>query len=741
MSLTSSHDSRAHRRWARRAAALGVLALVLGGLVSEVEARTATPTPVPTVTATPRLVRVAVAPATAKRQVGQVQNFSVTGFFSDGTQKNFTQKVIYSSSNLNAVFPPNAVGNASLVEAVGVGTAVISVTEPTTGVNSNASNESATMEVVAALTTRTGATPTKTPTPPPIPTATPTLLSLTLVPATAKLGIGQSQSFTVTGIYADGSQKNLTQLVTYGSSNSRVAATPNEAGNKSRVVAVGPGVATITATHPSGVSSNASGGNAELAVIVAPTPTPIRIGATATRTISPTPLATATPILVSLALSPPMTRRGIGAFQSFATTGTFSDGSTKNLTQRVDYFSSDSTVVSAPNEAGNKSKVIAVAPGVATISAKDPVTGIRTAVDSNATFTVIAAPTPTPTRTGPTSTARSPTPTPALPIQTGNPSTACQRDIRRAARSFVDNKLKTLDRCGGAASRCIQRKPNDPGCLTAVRVRCAAALTKLADEEARLITTVIRCRATLSSAAVLGRDGLAYGDIAPSCSARFGPSLTDLTGVAQCLAAQHSCRAETLFALERPRAGELLRLVEAAPDAGACREDFGGGGLGVGDPKGVGKTLERCVQALVGGGAGLVRIRLAAIGRCIDSVFVCVEAEAGNAACLTQATQKCDRQFTRVQREIGTLTVATGKRCNGLDFGVLSGPAGAYLDAVTPTCPSYGIPTVTSIADYVACLVRQHECEVADLVRFESPRADALLGEVGRALVDGSCPQ
>ncbi len=273
-----------------------------------------------------------------------------------------------------------------------------------------------------------------------------------------------------------------------------------------------------------------------------------------------------------------------------------------------------------------------------------------------------------------------------------------------------------------------------------MRTRCATILGKLADAEAKLIAAVIKRCAGLSSSEVLGDDGLAYGDLANSCAVRFGRTLSDLTSVAQCLAAQHSCRAETLFARERPRAGELLRLAQAAPDAGACREDFGGSGLGVGDPKGLGKALERCVQALVHGGEKLASTRLASIGRCIDGVFVCVEAADGDAACLAKATQKCEREFARVQREVGKLTVATGKRCNGIDFSVLSGPVGANLDAVTPACASYDIPTVSTLADYVACLVRQHECDVADLVRFESPRAEAMLERVGRALVDGTCP-
>ncbi len=984
--LTSPHRSGLPA--SRLLLALGLAIGSAISIVAPVNAQTATrtATPVPTVTATPALVRVAVSPRAVQRQVGQFQNFSVIGFFSDGSQKNFTQKVIYSSDNPSAVYPPNTDGNRGRVEAVGVGSATVSVTEPGTGVNSNASGESAVMDVVAAPTptpTSTAPTPTRTFTPVPTATATPKLVSLSISPLVAKRNVGQTQNFSVTATFSDGSTKNVTQLVTYSSSDSNVVQTPNDAAtNKGRTVAVGPGVATIKATHPSGVSTTTTGGDAEFTVVVAPTPTATRTGPTPTPTFTPAPTATATPVLVAVALKPQSTKRGIGDAQNFTATGTFSDGSTKNLTQRCDYASSDPGVASAPNESGNKgrvvavgvgtatisavdtvtgigtttsggdatfevilaptptptntgvtptrtrtptptptatpklvalvispttvkrpvgqaqtfsvngtysdgssknltqkvdyvssqpnvaatgtdptskSKVLAVAPGVAVITAKDPATGITIALDQGATFTVTEAPTPTPTRTGPTSTGptatptltSSPTPsptpvlvkialkpataqkaigtpqnftatgtfsdgaehnvtqrvmyassdptiasapnaagnrgqiltlavgtvtisaldpdtgvtstdsggdailtvvegkgspnprttaTPALPIQVGNPTTACQRDVRRAARSYVDKKLKALDKCGSAVATCVQRKPDDPRCLAGVHLRCTRALAKLATDESRLVGAVIRKCAGLTSDEVLGADGLAYGDIANSCSERFGRALTDLTSVAQCLAAEHACRAESLFTLERPRAGELLRLAELAPDTGACRQDFGGTGVGLGDPKGLGRNLERCGEALVRGGAALARTRLGALGRCIDSVFVCVEADPGNPVCVPNAVRKCTREFAKVQREIAKLTVAAAKRCNGLDFDVLSGPAGAYLEAVTPACASYGIPSVASVADYVACLVRQHECEVAELIHFESPRAEDLLDAVGRTLVDGVCP-
>lgn len=964
------------------------------GVATDVVAQTTptrTPTRTPTPTATPQLVRVEVSPKAVTRKVGEFASFSVKGFFSDGTDKNYTQKVVYHSSNLAAAFPPNLEGNKGRVDAVGIGSSTISVTEPGTGINSDASGGSAILTVVEAPTptpTSTAATPTRTRTPTPTATSTPILVSLSISPLTPKRKVGESQNFTVQGQYSDGTIKSLTQVVTYSSSNTAVASAPNLAGNKSRVDAVGPGFATIKATHASGVTTTNTGGDATFEVIVAPTPTATRTGATPTRTVTPLPTATSTPVVVSLALNPSSARRGLGGSQNFSAIATFSDGSTKNITSRSTYTSSNPSVAAAGSEPSNPSKVLAVGVGTATISAvdsvtgigttasggdatlevflaptptpsstaatptrtktpiptptstpvlvslvispttvkkavggfqnfsvkgnysdgsqktftqkvdyiaskpgivefysdpnnkgkvvalkagvviitaKDPVTGKTIPTNEGAEFTVTIAPTPTPTYTGPTHTGPTgtptltPPPTPTatpklvkielkpkdaqkqvgtpqfftatgtfsdgstknvtqrvkysssdpsvasaanvdgnrgqiltlkagtttisafdeatevsstttggdgvltvvtggggggggggtpnprvtatpLPVQPGNPTTVCQKNLRRAARAYVDKKMKVLDRCGSAASRCVQRKPNDPVCLEKIRGRCTTALGKLANDEAKLVANVLRRCASLGPNDVFGANGLGYNEVANTCEELFGRSLSDLSSVAQCLAAQHDCRAETLLSLVRPRTGELLRILGATPDAGSCREDFGGSGSGVGDPSGLGKAVERCVQTLVRGGASLTKTRLGSIGGCIDAVFVCVEADGGSAACLTAATERCAKDFARVNQQIAKLTIAAGKSCGGLDFALLGGPTGAYLDAMTPDCESFGVPEVATVADYVTCLVRRNECEVADLVRFESPRADVLLEEVDRTLVDGPCP-
>ncbi len=104
-------------------------------------------------------------------------------------------------------------------------------------------------------------------------------------------------------------------------------------------------------------------------------------------TSTPTPAPTATPTLVSLQIFPASATRSIGTGQNYTVAGTFSNGASRNLTQRVDYASSDESVAVAPNLDGNRGRVLAVGAGSALITATDPASGITS---NAATLTVIA---------------------------------------------------------------------------------------------------------------------------------------------------------------------------------------------------------------------------------------------------------------------------------------------------------------------------------------------------------------
>ena len=227
---------------------------------------------------------------------------------------------------------------------------------------------------LAALSLRPIASVASSQSPTPTP---PALVSISLVPDAAKnkiISVGEFANFTATGHYVDASTKNLTQKVDYVSSDPTVAEAPNTEGNKGRVNGLKPGVVTIVATDPaSGVSSAGAGGvNGQLTVQGA---------------------------LVSIVLKPLDKNAEVGDTITYTATGNLSDGNTKNLTQKVVYSSSDTSVAICPNADGNKSQVQAVGVGVATITAKDPVTEIETTVEGSGTLTVRA---PGASPTGPT---------------------------------------------------------------------------------------------------------------------------------------------------------------------------------------------------------------------------------------------------------------------------------------------------------------------------------------------------
>lgn len=78
---------------------------------------------------------------------------------------------------------------------------------------------------------------------------TPAITSITILPAPVSLAVGGNLQLTVMGTYNDGTQRNVTNLVQWGSNNT-AAVTVTNTGNKGLVAGVAAGSATITASQP-----------------------------------------------------------------------------------------------------------------------------------------------------------------------------------------------------------------------------------------------------------------------------------------------------------------------------------------------------------------------------------------------------------------------------------------------------------------------------------------------------------
>ncbi|HEY6445567.1 MAG TPA: Ig-like domain-containing protein [Acidobacteriaceae bacterium] len=159
----------------------------------------------------------------------------------------------------------------------------------------------------------------------------PTLTSIAVTPAAPSITAGATQQFTATGTYSDGTTGNITSTVTWVSGNTKVA--------------------TITAA---GLATGVASGSATITASL------IGVSGSATLTVTST-----APTLTSIAVTPAAPSITAGATQQFTATGTYSDGTTKNITNSVNWTSSNTSVATI-NGSG---LATAVAAGTSTITA------------------------------------------------------------------------------------------------------------------------------------------------------------------------------------------------------------------------------------------------------------------------------------------------------------------------------------------------------------------------------------
>lgn len=164
------------------------------------------------------------------------------------------------------------------------------------------------------------------------------LVSLEVSPASpSALPLGFAQQFTATGVYTDNSQQDVTSLVAWSSSDTGVV----QVAAGGLASAVGLGSATVSASL-NGIS-----------------------GSTAS------PLEVTAAKLTSLALSPQDPTVGVTQGVAFTAVGTFSDGTTQDLTSTVTWTSSDEGVaVVGLGPDGGVAQTLSA--GTTTITALDP---------------------------------------------------------------------------------------------------------------------------------------------------------------------------------------------------------------------------------------------------------------------------------------------------------------------------------------------------------------------------------
>ena len=250
-------------------------------------------------------------------------------------------------------------------------------------------------------------------------TTTKTLVSIAVTPANPNIAAGTNQQFSATGTYSDSTTQDLTNSVTWTSSDTGVAtivagglATAIAAGSTTITAASGGvlGATSLTVTsttlvsiavtpaNPSiamgttqqftatGTFSNSSNQNITTSVTWSSTAssvatvsntgiaTPVAAGTTTITAVSGTISASTTltvtaATLVSIAVTPANPSVALGTTEQFTATGTFSSSSTQNITASVTWSSTASSVATISNTAGSNGNATPVAAGTTTITA------------------------------------------------------------------------------------------------------------------------------------------------------------------------------------------------------------------------------------------------------------------------------------------------------------------------------------------------------------------------------------
>ncbi len=253
------------------------------------------------------LTAIELTPPLPTAAAGFTVQLTATGLFSDATTQPFSDFVSWSSADTTKATVSTSAGSEGLVLARAQGTALISATA--LGVTGSVS-----FTVSAAA-----------------------LQGLDVTPATASVPRGLAQGFVATGHFSDGTSAPITETATWSTTAPSIATVSNAPGTRGHTTALLEGTTTISAAL-SGFSASAS------------------------LTVSPAALTT-------LTVTPATPSLAKGQSVQLTATGSFTDGSTRDLTASVTWSLADGAVANVSNAAGSRGLVQTLGTGATTVLA------------------------------------------------------------------------------------------------------------------------------------------------------------------------------------------------------------------------------------------------------------------------------------------------------------------------------------------------------------------------------------
>src|SRR5271169_726683 len=262
------------------------------------------------------LTAIAVSTNSTVLAIGRQAQLKAQGTFTDGTSRDVTNTVTWSSSSPNVL----AISPGGVAQAKGIGTAnVIAAVGPVSGAQ-------ALTATAAALNTITVSSP------------------------QSLLAVGTTTQLTASGTFSDGTAQDLTASVRWSSSS------PN-----------------IVAISPGGVAQAKGGGTANVIATLGPVSGAQAFTATAAA-------------LNTITVSSPLSLLPVGTTTQLTASGTYSDGTAKDLTASVRWSSASPNVVAISPVGVAQAKGVGTANVIATLG---PVSGAQTVTATAAALSTI----------------------------------------------------------------------------------------------------------------------------------------------------------------------------------------------------------------------------------------------------------------------------------------------------------------------------------------------------------------
>ena len=247
-----------------------------------------------------------ITPANSSIAINTLQKFSVTGFYDNGSSRDLTEQVTWSSNNSSDSKLVEQQSEAGYIKATATGISQII----------------ATLDDITSFTNLT--------------ITSATLESIIISSTTTKVPTGYSSQLTAIGHFSDGSEQDISDSVSWSSSNENVASI-NSDSNETELLSDLAGNTTINATFD-GVSAST-----DITVVDAS--------------------------LISVSINTGKTSMNLGTSQTLFATGHFSDDINIDISNQVIWLSSNSTIANISNAETYRGVVTALNSGTVTMTA------------------------------------------------------------------------------------------------------------------------------------------------------------------------------------------------------------------------------------------------------------------------------------------------------------------------------------------------------------------------------------